>query len=290
MPEMPEVETVRRQIAPALEGRVFLSVAVDHGPRYGCLDTIAGQQIRTVDRRGKYLLLRLQGSTLVIHLGMSGQLFVLPADAPTGRFRRATFRLDDGRVLAFDDMRRFGTLESWEDGTPCPSATLAALGPEHDDPSFTPEHLHRALAASRRTLKASLLAQTVVAGLGNIYVDETLHRANLHPARRQLDRREAVRLHEAIRSVLAAAVAARGTTFSLYRDGTGREGDFYAELRVYDREGHPCRTCGTPIVKARQEGRGTHWCPRCQPEGKTRVSRAVRSTPRGGKGRTVGVS
>lgn len=266
MPELPEVETVRRQLAPGLEGRRIVEVCVDKGPRYGALAEAIDHTILNVGRRGKYLLLDLGDRDLVIHLGMSGRLAIGSGKAVADRHVRATFRLDDGRTLAFSDMRRFGTLGVLLHGTTPPWTTLRTMGPEPLSHAFTAEGLHAALGLSRRSLKASLLSQRPVAGLGNIYVDEALHRAGLHPATRHVSAAEARRLHAAIVKILSDAVAARGTTFQLYRDGHGGEGDYYRELRVYDRAGQPCRACGTTILKTTLEGRGTHWCPECQPE------------------------
>lgn len=273
MPELPEVETVRRQIEPGLSGRTVTAVRVERGPRYGDVSGAVGRTVGRLTRRGKYLLADLGDQDLVIHLGMSGRLVLLPVGATPDRFVRARFTLDDGRELVFSDMRRFGTLGLVARGAEPPWETLRSMGPEPLSTEFTAEGLHRALSGSRRTLKAQLLSQRPVAGLGNIYVDEALHRAGLHPLRRSIRRAEAERLHRAIVDVLAAAIAARGTTFQLYRDGHGGEGGFYTELRVFDRVGAPCRTCGQAIRKEQMEGRGTHWCPACQPAPRPRSGR-----------------
>ncbi|MBM3260313.1 MAG: bifunctional DNA-formamidopyrimidine glycosylase/DNA-(apurinic or apyrimidinic site) lyase [Candidatus Sericytochromatia bacterium] len=265
MPEMPEVETVRRQLEPGLTGRTITAIWVDRGPRYGDVSAAVGRTVLRLARRGKYLLADLGASTLVLHLGMSGRLALLPAGAVPDRFVRARFTLDDGQDLVFSDMRRFGTMGILGKGAVPPWDTLRTMGPEPFSEAFTADALHSALKHARRTLKAQLLSQRPVAGLGNIYVDESLHRAGLHPRQRNLSKPAATRLHRAIIEVLHAAVEARGTTFQLYRDGHGGAGDFYRELRVFDRAGLPCHACGTTIVKEQQEGRGTHWCPGCQP-------------------------
>jgi formamidopyrimidine-DNA glycosylase len=267
MPELPEVETVRRDIAPQVTGRRIAGAEAGPGPRYGSLSDAIGRTILRVERRGKYLLFDLGDRELVIHLGMSGRLFMAPRP-PEDSHLRAVLELDGAGAgyLFFVDMRKFGTLAVVRPGKYDTIPTLAAMGPEPLSDEFAVEAFCRAVAGGGTPIKALLLSQKAVAGLGNIYVDEALHRAGIHPAARGVDRKLAIKLHQAIRDVLEEAIANRGTTFSLYRDGYMREGNHYAELRVYDRAGKPCPACRTPIEKTRVAQRGTYFCPRCQPQ------------------------
>lgn len=277
MPELPEVETVRRTLlAEGLAGHAITGVSVRHADviRHPAPDAFAflvvGQRIADIGRRGKYLLLRLSGGAVLVgHLRMTGRLWVSAPEAEDLPHTHVVFTLDDGRELRFRDVRRFGGFhligENGE-GTP---VGLAELGPEPAD--LSPEEL---LTAARRhpgtSLKALLLDQRVVAGLGNIYVDEALHRARVHPARScaRLTAATARNVVAAVREVLGEALRSRGTTFLDFRDGTGEPGAFQEFLRVYRRDGQACRTCGHEIRKTRVAGRGTHYCPHCQRGGK----------------------
>lgn len=264
MPELPEVETIRRDLAPRLIGRRIMRVWTDTGPRYGRLEAAIGREILRLERRGKYLLADLGERELVIHLGMSGRLF-MAVDEPRMDHLRAVFGLDGPEDLVFVDMRRFGTLQVVEPGDYGGLPTLSAMGPEPLSDAFAKGAFALAVAGSGTPIKALLLAQKAVAGLGNIYVDEALHRAGIHPGQRGVDKRKAALLHKAIRDVVAEAITGRGTTFSLYRDGHLAEGSFYESLLVFDRKGKPCHSCGSLIEKTRLAGRGTHFCPTCQP-------------------------
>lgn len=273
MPELPEVETVRRTLYDKVVGREITQVEIPT-PRqihYPDPDTfraeLEGARFTDIDRRGKYLLFRLGPLTLVGHLRMSGHLYVCDPERPRDKHTHVVFHLDNGTELRYDDQRKFGgfhLLGPHGEGTP---PGLAALGPEPLSDAFTPAVLGAALSGRRAPVKAALLNQALVAGLGNIYVDEALFCARIHPERQaaSLTDEEAARLHACIRSVLATAVEKRGTTFSLYFDGEGQEGDMYDELQVFDRTGDPCHVCGTPIVKLAVAQRGTHVCPVCQP-------------------------
>ena len=194
---------------------------------------------------------------------MSGRLFVA-ASRPDSTHLRAVIALDGPENLYFDDMRKFGQLKVVRPGDYEDLETLAQLGPEPLSADFDREEFCRALASSHAPVKAVLLGQRVVAGIGNIYADEALFVAGIHPGTRTVSRRQALRLHAAVRQVLAEAIANRGTSFSLYRDGHFRQGSHYRELKVYDREHQPCLRCQTAICKTRIAGRGTHFCPRCQ--------------------------
>jgi len=279
VPELPEVESVRRQLVPLITGRTIVSSARDPYParRIGQLRRAEGGRIRSVERRGKFLLLPLEGpaphhpSELIIHLGMSGIIRVLDADDPEGlldapgRHVRVRFVLDDGRALVFRDARRFGRVTVVDPGDHARAApALATLGPEPLSDVFTVEGLAAGLALSRASVKARLLDQRLVAGVGNIYADESLWRARIHPDARRVGRERAARLHTAVREVLAAAVEREGTSFRDYQLVNGQSGRYLTELDVYGRGGLPCRRCGTILRATVVAQRGTTHCPRCQ--------------------------
>jgi formamidopyrimidine-DNA glycosylase len=263
LPELPEVETIRRDLAPRVLGQAIRAVEVGAGPRYGDVSAVVGSRIVGLARRGKYLVFDLTNRELVVHLGMSGRLFVASA-VPVTPHLRALFRLAAKRVLVFEDMRKFGTLAVVMPGDYRQLPTLAAMGPEPLSTAFELGPFASALERSGAPIKALLLGQKAVAGLGNIYADEALARAGIHPAARHLPLDRARALWAAIRTVLDVAIANRGTTFNLYRAGHGKPGNHYLDLRVYDRAGSPCHTCAATIVKIRVAGRGTHYCPGCQ--------------------------
>lgn len=262
------METVLRDLEPRLVGRQVMGVTRAQGRahgRYRRLNEALQQTIIALRRRGKYLLVALGRTELVIHLGMSGRLFV--ADSlPEVKHRRVVLRLSGGLFLVFVDRRRFGTLQLVEAADYSAFPTLARMGPEPLTSEFALDVWTKTTSDAKSPIKSILLGQRAVAGLGNIYADEVLYRARIHPATHGLNRGEALRLHRAIRQVLAEAIAHRGTTFSLYQDGLMKEGDYYEKLRAFDQTGKPCRRCRTPIVKIRLGGRGTHLCPKCQPE------------------------
>lgn len=264
MPELPEVETIRRDLAPLLEGRAITRVTeAIADPHYRHLADAVGRTVHRLRRRGKYMIADLGDRELVIHLGMTGQVGVMPEVPPSLRHVHVRFDLDDGSVFFFNDQRRFGYLMVVEPGDYRSIPTLAAMGPEPLEGDFAFEPFAQAMARAK-TLKPLLLSQRVVAGLGNIYVDEALHRAKLHPECGALTRPEARRLYDAIRAVLATGIENRGTTFKDYRDGMGRYGTNQAFLWAFDQEGKPCRMCGGLIAKTRVGNRGTYLCPHCQ--------------------------
>ena len=277
MPELPEVESVRRQLAPLVEGRRVVAVERDPYPsrRLGDVERAAGGRIGALARRGKFLLAPLTGgpphpSELVLHLGMTGILRVLDADDPSGRpggrdpHVRVRLELDDGTALVLRDARRFGRVDVVDPGDRTRLPTLAALGPEPLDDGFDADAFAAALARPGAPVKARLLDQRLVAGVGNIYADEALWRARVHPAARRVGRAAAHRLHAAVREVLAAAVEREGTTFRDYRLVNGASGRYLTELDAYGRRGLPCRRCGTPLRGGTVAQRGTVHCPRCQ--------------------------
>lgn len=274
MPELPEVETIRRELAPVLSGRRIREVCVhradivmDGLPPDRFARELRGETVRRVERRAKYLLFRLaSGRVLQVQLRMTGR-FVLgtePPDPTEFRHVAAQLELDDGRTLYYDDVRRLGGLrllsaEEWE-------RIEERLGPEPLTPEFTARSLGGRLAESRAPVKNFLLDQGRLAGLGNIYASESLFRARIRPDRpaRELSEPEVRRLHAAIRAVLRRALEKAGTTFRNYRAVNGRSGQFQEELAVYGREGRACRRCGEPVRRIVQAGRSTFYCPSCQ--------------------------
>lgn len=271
MPELPEVETLAVDLRRLLVGAEFKGVSV-LWPRSVAMPSaeelvreLPGRRILDVTRRGKFLVLSLSGpSCLLIHLRMSGQVRVEQATAPVDKHTRVIFYLADSRQLHFSDPRKFGRIY-W---TTDPHCVLSALGPEPLAEDFTADDFVSLLAAHRRALKPLLLDQTVLAGLGNIYTDEALFAANLHPLRKAptLSLAEGERLYYAIREVLQQAICHRGTTLDdeRYQDAEGRPGGHAPYLRVYRRAGELCPRCGTPIERIVIGSRGTYFCPHCQ--------------------------
>jgi len=270
LPELPEVESVRRAIAPVLEGRRLEHVEISdirltrpQDPLIVASELI-GERVEHVDRRGKYLVVRFASDrALLIHLRMTGSL---RADALAGDpYRRALLTLDDGSDVAYRDVRRFGTWLLLEPGELEPYLG-ARLGEEPLVTAFTAEGLGERLEGRRAALKAALLDQRTLAGLGNIYVDEALWYSKLHPRRLagSLDRDELRRLHRAIRKALELGIARQGSTLTDYRLPDGSSGSMQKEFKAYGRDDEPCDRCGTPLAKTRVAGRGTWFCPRCQ--------------------------
>jgi formamidopyrimidine-DNA glycosylase len=272
MPELPEVETVVRELRPRLVGRRIASVKVSRHrlrrrwlPRWAA--ALSGQRVREVRRRGKWILVCLEGGGhLVIHLGMTGQLTVVSADTPVKDHTHLIFSLDRGaRQMRFRDVRRFGSATLFSEADQVQSFfETAGLGPEPFE--LEPGYFRARLAVTRRCLKAVLLDQRVVAGVGNIYADESLFEARLHPAQlgEATSARQARRLHEAVVTVLERAIDKRGSSIRDYVGGSGQKGAYQEEFRVYGRTGTPCIRCGTPIRCVRLAGRSTHFCVRCQ--------------------------
>ncbi|QXC61569.1 bifunctional DNA-formamidopyrimidine glycosylase/DNA-(apurinic or apyrimidinic site) lyase [Aquihabitans sp. G128] len=264
MPELPEVETVRRGLEPLLVGRTLVTAGSHPSAKFSAAAEAAGRTVDAVDRRGKYLLVGLDdGLRLVIHLGMTGQLRVDPAGIAPDPYDRAWWDLDDGRRFALRDVRRFGRIAVVGDDVRS-LPTLAALGPEPFDAAFTPASLWTALRRSSTKVKSQLLGQRVVAGVGNIYADEALWRAGVHPAARTVSRAAATRLHRAIVEVLAEGIEHGGTTLRDYRTVDGGSGENQHRLDCYGRSGLPCNRCGTTLRRSVVDARGTSWCPSCQ--------------------------
>ena len=272
MPEMPEVETIRRHLAPHLEGRVLDRLDV-HDARWSrplagaeLAAAVEGRRLEALERRGKYLIFALSGDVhLLVHLRMTGTLLLDPAAPP--RHGRVTFGFGGGRRLVFDDPRRFGTGELAL-GTPARDAFLARrLGVEPFSPDFTSAHLSALARASRAPVKAFLIDQRKVAGVGNIYADEALYRARIHPLRpaNRLTRRQVAALRDAVIAALEEGVAAKGASIDDFRHPDGVQGSFQHRFLIHLREGEPCLDCGRPVRKLRVAGRGTYVCEGCQP-------------------------
>jgi formamidopyrimidine-DNA glycosylase len=272
MPELPEVETVRRLLEANVLGRTirtvtFSGLALREPVPAGLARRLRGRTIRRLDRTGKYLLIGLDGGlTLLSHLGMSGRWLVPRRGerAPVHVHARITFT--DGTRLWYEDARRFGLLRPVPDGGAAYDPALARLGPDPIADPPTGRSLAAEAAGARTAVKTFLLDQRHIAGLGNIYASEVLHRAGVDPRRRAgaLSAAEWSRVAAAIRRVLPEAIARMGTTFSSYRTIWNEPGQYGEMLRVYDRAGEPCRRCGTPIRRLVQGGRSTYFCPACQ--------------------------
>ncbi len=271
MPELPEVETYIRDLAPILAGRTFQGAwctwpaQLPLNTPQGLAERIDGQIVQALGRRGKYITIQLNQDWLLVHLKMSGRLVLASAAEPPDRHVHTALALDGAEELRLRDPRKFGRVYLVAD----PAVVLGPLGPEPLAPDFSRERLRCCLGQRRGRLKSLLLNQTVLAGIGNIYADEALWLAGLHPLRpaNTMTAREVDRLHHAIRAVLRRAVAARGTTLTDggFRDLTGNPGEMQGTLKVFGRTGQPCPRCGHEVVRTRVGGRGTHLCPKCQP-------------------------
>jgi formamidopyrimidine-DNA glycosylase len=273
VPELPEVETIVADLRPHLAGRTIVRcelafpTIVRHPEPEVFIDSVAGMRIESVERRGKYIFLRLQQDVvLVVHLGMTGQLRLVDPVAPLEKHTHAVFALDDGHHLRYRDPRRFGRLLLGTAEALLAAKKMPRLGPEPIDPDFAAEELYRRLKRRRSPLKAVLLDQAAIAGVGNIYADESLHRARLRPSRvaSTVSKQSARRLHEAMRESLALAIANRGSSVDTYRDAWGEVGGQQEKLLVYGRAGEPCFTCGRPLSSVRIAGRTTVFCRHCQ--------------------------
>jgi formamidopyrimidine-DNA glycosylase len=272
LPELPEVETIRRQLAPRVEGRALAEVAVDD-PRWcaplpaGEVEAaLTGRRVDQLGRRGKYLVWHLDGELhLLMHLRMTGTLLLDPPDGtPYGRVR---LTLDDGTRLSFCDPRRFGTGELARSSDELAAFFAARLGVEPLGPDFTAERLRELARGRSAPIKAFLLDQRTVAGVGNIYADEALFRARIHPLRPAGALRpiQLAALRDAVVAALSAGIEAGGATIDDFRHADGVSGAFQDEFLVHRRQGEPCPRCGTPVRKMVAGGRGTYACEHCQP-------------------------
>jgi len=273
VPELPEVENVRRSLQELVVNKTIEHVKVylprivrtpDDSLRFQ--NSLEGCTILGVDRRGKYLVFDLPPYKLISHLRMEGQYRLREGTDEMAPHTHVIFHFTDGTELRYRDVRQFGTMDLVGPSDPLPSG-FAALGPEPFDEALTPETFYRLIHKRSAPIKAVLLDQKCIAGLGNIYVDESLFGAQIHPGRTasQLKKHQVATLLVEIRAVLERAILAGGSSIRTYTNGYGRHGGFQIQLKVYGREGQPCFRCGTLIEKTRVAGRGTHFCPSCQP-------------------------
>jgi formamidopyrimidine-DNA glycosylase len=280
LPELPEVETIRRQLAPVIDGKVIEQVEVTDAKWVAPASVrafekkLTGRRVVALERRGKYFVTQLDdGSALVMHLRMTGNLLFIPAGDPVpeshlrGQLWMSTPRGRSIGSLAFTDPRRFGTAELIPDQDSLGQYLNARLGPEPFDQSFDGPYLHRHTRGRKTPIKAVLLDQRVVAGVGNIYADEALFRAGIAPQKRaaRITRAQTERLSETVADALNAGIDAKGASIDDFRDAYGVKGSFQDQFLVHRREGLECPTCGHAIVKTRVAGRGTYHCRNCQP-------------------------
>lgn len=270
MPELPEVETTRRGIAPIAAGRTVRSLRVyDPRLRWPVPGTLAkrivGHRIEALERRSKYLLFRFAAGTLLVHLGMTGSLRAFTHAPPRRSHDHIDVVLDSGVTLRYHDPRRFGAM-LWLDPPERSHPLLAQLGPEPFASDFDVDHLRRALGRRSAAIKLALMDNRVVAGVGNIYANEALFRARVRPTQpaRGIGRLRCARIADAVRATLADAIAKGGSTLRDYVDSRGEPGYFQLDYFVYGREGMPCRVCGAAIRHVRLGGRATYFCGRCQ--------------------------
>jgi formamidopyrimidine-DNA glycosylase len=270
MPELPEVETIKNELAPWVVGQSFTKVTIRDaklvcgGSAEEVRRGLIGQKIESLERRGKYLIFRLSnGQSLIIHLRMTGVLLLNPKEVD--HYVRAVFHLSNGRRLVFSDRRRLGLIWLVDDA----DAVVGKLGPEPFDESFTPGILGQRLSRHHIPVKAALLDQSIVAGIGNMYADEALFAARIHPLRKAdaLSPAEVRTLHNCIRKVLGAAIGSKGASVDTYVRPEGELGTAHSDFKVAHRGGKPCPVCGSIIERVLVQNRGTCFCPRCQPLG-----------------------
>jgi formamidopyrimidine-DNA glycosylase len=286
LPELPEVETIRRQLEPLVVGRTLGPAWAFPHPKFTPALDVAGATVERLGRRGKFLLFGLDDDReLIVHLGMTGSLRVRPPDDGGDPYVRAWWPLGDregrvpvpgpdaagapaerggGEALEYRDVRRFGRLAVAAGGVY--TGTLAIQGPDALDGTLAADEFWRSLRASRRAIKTQLLSQRPIAGVGNIYADEALWRARVHPARRRVTRAQAAALLDALRAVMRESVRHGGTTLADYRDVEGRAGRNQQRLDVYGQAGLPCPRCGTELRSRVLDARTATWCPTCQPQ------------------------
>lgn len=273
MPELPEVETVKRTLEQLVLGKKIKEVSVfwpkiikKPEPVKQFQDALVGQTIRSISRRGKFLIFILDDYSMVSHLRMEGKYMLFQKEEPYDKHTHVIFSFIDGTELRYRDVRKFGTMHLFEKGQELKSLPLVNLGPEPLSTAFTVEYLAEKLAKTSRKIKPVLLDQSMVVGIGNIYVDESLFRAGIHPERSasSLIDLEIKKLHQAIVATLSEAVEKGGSTIRSYINSQGQMGMFQLELYVYGRKGEDCKICGTPLEKLVVGGRGTHICPSCQ--------------------------
>lgn len=271
MPELPEVETVRRGLEKLILGKKISNIEIAY-PKMIKTDLdefqkeVPGQVIESMGRRGKYLLFYLTDKVLISHLRMEGKYLFYPDAVPERKHAHVFFQMMDGGTLVYEDVRKFGTMELLKKDQLEAYFAARKLGPEPTEADFLLPPFSAALGHSKKPIKPYLLEQTLVVGLGNIYVDEALWRARIHPATKaaSLKPAEVKRLREQIIEVLQLGIEKRGSTIRTYRNALGEDGTMQDFLQVYGKTGQPCARCGSPIEKIKLGGRGTHLCPHCQ--------------------------
>ena len=271
MPELPEVETVRRGLEKLILGKKISNIEIRY-PKMIKTDLnqfqkeLPGQVIQSMGRRGKYLLFNLRDKVLISHLRMEGKYFYYPDEIPERKHAHILVHFEDGTTLVYEDVRKFGTMELLAPELLDSYFISKKLGPEPTDQDFDLGRFKLALKKSKKPIKSHLLDQTLVAGLGNIYVDEVLWRAKVHPSRtsNSLTAQEARKVHDETINVLGQAVEKGGSTIRTYTNAFGEDGAMQEFHQVYDKVGQACSRCETIIEKIQLGGRGTHFCPKCQ--------------------------
>ena len=271
MPELPEVETVRRGLEKLILGKKILNIEIRY-PKMIKTDLnqfqkeLPGQVIQSMGRRGKYLLFNLRDKVLISHLRMEGKYFYYPDEIPERKHAHILVHFEDGTTLVYEDVRKFGTMELLAPELLDSYFISKKLGPEPTDQDFDLGRFKLALKKSKKPIKSHLLDQTLVAGLGNIYVDEVLWRAKVHPSRHSnsLTAQEARKAHDETIKVLGQAVEKGGSTIRSYTNAFGEDGTMQEFHQVYDKAGQACSRCGSTIEKIQLGGRGTYFCPKCQ--------------------------
>ncbi|WP_163101262.1 DNA-formamidopyrimidine glycosylase [Peribacillus alkalitolerans] len=274
MPELPEVETVRKTLEELVVGKTIAKVDV-YWPKLikepidveQFQDALVGEKLIDIGRRGKFLIIYTTKFALISHLRMEGKYGVFPKEEPVEKHTHVIFSFDDGTELRYKDVRKFGTMHLFLKGEEYNRLPLLHLGPEPLTEEFTTQYLKEALQNTKRSIKTTLLDQTKVVGIGNIYVDEALFRARIHPERlaSSLSHLEYEKLVHEIKETLGEAVKKGGSTIRSYINSQGQIGMFQQQLLVYGRKGENCTNCGSPLEKLKVGGRGTHICPICQP-------------------------
>jgi len=270
MPELPEVETTRRGLEPSLVGRTVQHVVIRHARlRHPIPPTLTeilpGHDIRGITRRAKYLLIQCGEGWLILHLGMSGSLRLAPADSPVDRHDHFELVLDNGQAMRLRDPRRFGAV-LWTEDDPAAHPLLRALGVEPLSEAFTGEYLHAIVQRRTAAIKPLLMNSHLVAGIGNIYANEALFRAGVHPETpgRRLGHQRCGKITTAVKETLRLAIAAGGSSLRDFVNAAGQPGYFQQQYSVYGRGQEPCRVCAAPVRHVRQGQRATFYCPRCQ--------------------------
>ncbi|WP_459499162.1 DNA-formamidopyrimidine glycosylase [Bacillus sp. C1] len=275
MPELPEVENVRTTLENLVTGKTIQDVIVTYPKLVKRPDDaelfkemLRGETIDRIERRGKFLLLYVTKYVIVSHLRMEGKYLLYKGEEPIDKHTHVRFQFTDGTELHYKDVRKFGTMHLFQKGEEFSKMPLADLGPEPFDAELTPVYLQERLKRTNRKIKVVLLDQRLLVGLGNIYVDEVLFRSGIHPEREasSLTKAEIENIHAATVATLAEAVERGGSTIRTYLNSQGQIGSFQELLNVYGRKGEPCVTCGNVIEKTVVGGRGTHYCPMCQPK------------------------